>query len=44
MPKVDIPIEVPEEVDEISASVQDEEGKLVQSTLTLEPDNLYHVR
>lgn len=44
MLKVDVPIEVPEEIDEISATVQDEDGKIVKSSLTLEPDGLYHVR
>lgn len=42
--EVDVPIEVPEEVDEISATVQDEDGKPIKSTLTFEPDGLYHVR
>ena len=42
--QVDVPIEVPEEVDEISATVQDEDGKPIKSTLTFEPDGLYHVR
>lgn len=44
MVQVDVPIEVPEEIDEMSAEVQDEDGKTVQSTLNLEPDGLYHVR
>ena len=44
MLKVDVPIEVPEEIDEISSTVQDEDGKTVKSSLTLEPDGLYHVR
>lgn len=42
--EVDVPIEVPEEIDEMSATVQDEDGKTVKSTLTVDPDGLYHVR
>ena len=42
--QVDVPIEVPEEIDDMSATVHDEDGKLVRSTLNLEPDGLYHVR
>ena len=42
--QVDVPIEVPEEIDEMSATVQDEDGKTVKSTLTVDPDGLYHVR
>ena len=42
--QVDVPIEVPEEIDDMSATVHDEDGNLVRSTLNLEPDGLYHVR
>lgn len=42
--EVDVPIEVPEEIEDMSATVHDEDGKMVRSTLTLEPDGLYHVR
>lgn len=44
MIQVDVPIEVPEEIDEMSATVHDEDGKIVRSTLNVEPDGLYHVR
>ena len=44
MTQVDVPIEVPEEIDEMSATVHDEDGKTVRSTLNVEADGLYHVR
>ena len=37
-------MEIPAEVDEVSAAVYDPDGNIVKSTFQKEPDGLYHLR
>ena len=37
-------MEIPAEVDEVSAAVYDPDGNTVKSTFKKEPDGLYHLR
>ena len=37
-------MEIPDEVDEVSAAVYDPDGNTVKSTFQKEPDGLYHLR
>ena len=37
-------MEIPDEVDEVSAAVYDPDGNSVKSTFQKEPDGLYHLR
>jgi len=42
--EVDVPMEIPAEVDEVSAAVYDPDGNPVKSTFQKESDGLYHLK
>ena len=42
--EVDVPMEIPEGVDDVSAAVYDPDGNLMRSTFRREADGLFHLR
>ena len=42
--EVDVPMEIPQEVDNVSATVYDPDGVPERSKFDREPDGLYHLR
>lgn len=42
--EVDVPMEIPAEVDEVSAAVYDPDGNLEKSTFRKDPDGLFHLK
>ena len=42
--EVDVPMEIPAGVDDVSAGVYDPDGKLERSTFRRDPDGLFHLK
>ena len=42
--EVDVPMEIPAGVDDVSAAVYDPDGKLERSTFRKDPDGLFHLK
>ena len=42
--EVDVPMEIPSEVDEVSAVIYDPDGNIDKSTFKKESDGLHHLR